>query len=385
MAAAHGGGPAGEPGFEIEAAVKLLARSQGLDYVPLPDGSHIALDDAGPAAQAVAASDHLFAPVKLEILARLVHGPEAYRPAEEHLVTIARSLVQTDAPDQDAVIDQVMHQIEGSQPGWEPFSRTMPASLDDEPVPLREEPAGVGPEPAVLREVLALSADAAARVDVAEGLEFVHWLVHDVAATTMVFSPMCEAEGTNVEGKPAVSIATTAVTKDPIAKFRSLIDPREWPLCELQGRFFRSMTQVTPPQPPPPLLTSPDRGWSATFCEEVDFSYGINPTRDSGMRTNLAFVFFEERAGVGARAPLTTVGSTFDFVSSEDGKIQVDRGYLLLEELASIDRRRMTTLKQLHFGDRPDPGAELCSFWSLAQALISLSCPDSHRPIEERP
>jgi hypothetical protein len=70
------------------------------------------------------------------------------------------------------------------------------------------------------------------------------------------------------------------------------------------------------------------------------------------------------------------VGCTYDLRESIDGKITVDQGYVLVEDVpvAGGALRRIRTLKEVHFaaGDL-EPG-EVCPVWGPAAMLIQWAC-----------
>ena len=68
-------------------------------------------------------------------------------------------------------------------------------------------------------------------------------------------------------------------------------------------------------------------------------------------------------------------GSTYDYHFSQDGKISVDQGYLLVEDLApDVDVRRYRTQKLVHMTAGDPPAPEVCEFWSLAVGMIQHGC-----------
>ena len=163
---------------------------------------------------------------------------------------------------------------------------------------------------------------------------------------------------------PALSIATTAWSDRPLRDLKKVVDPFEWPKCRLQHVFFRSMTGLGQGVG----LDAPDQGgWRQTLREVVDFSFGLGWQT---FTTDLDFVYFESP---------TRVGCTYDRNSSLGNQITVDQGYLLAEDLGA--RRRVRTLKQVHFAAGDIPSVFVCPFWGPATSAIAWAC----LPSEEQP
>ena len=193
-------------------------------------------------------------------------------------------------------------------------------------------------------------------------------LTSELAGASVIVSPTCEATTKMVADSPALSLKTTIRTLDPLADVELMADPRNWPRCSPQSTFFKSMNLVAPTAPPPPALTGPDVGWSATLREVVDFGFGIIPSLKT---TDLDVVFFREEYATGC---------TYDLNHSFGDEIVVDQGYVLTEDLRSLDLRRTTTLKQVYLRSRPPPG-NVCRLWSMAHGMISSSCMLQQRPV----
>ncbi len=344
-----------DPAEEALAVVSLIGRSLGFDVLPLPRGG------SGPptlpvevAANVVAEATSVSAPAKLEVLAQLTRKGFP-RPVLE---PIAVSLVRPDldAGAHAAAVEELWNRVRGSRPGTDPLGRKMsdlvPPTVDDhstqvEAPPSPQDLAGGPPQPRI------------------EPATFVRMLVHDLQETSLSVVPRCDAKTRNVGGNPALSLATTAASSRDLSDLKSLVDPREWPRCPIQSVFFKSMNFVVPAAPPPPPLGVPDdNGWSATLQEVVDFSFGLDPEGSSRLMTDLDFVYFDTPSAAGA---------TYDLNRSVDEEILVDRGYLLIENLASLGVRRTTTLKEVYFKNRAQPPL-VCTLWSTAQALIGSSC-----------
>ena len=185
--------------------------------------------------------------------------------------------------------------------------------------------------------------------------------------------PQCQAGATAVGGIPALNIATQAVSAKPLGAFEENVDPRAWPKCWLQSRFFKEMTDTGTPAPAP-SFPSDEPGWKKILLEVVDFGALVPSKTDQSVYTELEFVFFfpSDPAQVGDRA---RGGCTYDLHHSRDGKILVDQGYLLAEDLQpKEDARRFRTLKTVHFTAGDPPAEEVCAFWSLAAGMILQGC-----------
>jgi hypothetical protein len=59
---------------------------------------------------------------------------------------------------------------------------------------------------------------------------------------------------------------------------------------------------------------------------------------------------------------------------SVDNRITVDQGYLLAEDLPIRGRRRIKTLKQVHFAAGNVPVFIVCPVWSITMAALAWSC-----------
>ena len=195
-------------------------------------------------------------------------------------------------------------------------------------------------------------------------------LVRGVEETRVMVEPHCQATTEMVQRRPALSLTTTVETADRrLRDLSSVPDPLTWHLCHPQSMFLRQLTQIDPPLPPPTALREPETGWKARVHEVVDFSYGLNPLGTSVMKTDLDFVYFQTG---------TAVGCTYDLHHSTRHRIEVDRGYVLVEDLRSRDVRRTTTQKQVYFRSRPQFG-DVCEFWSMAHGFLNTSC-STRRP-----
>lgn len=321
------GVPVPDPSVEAKAVVSLVGRSLGFDTLPLAGGGPGApLMSVEEAVGWVAGAGSVSASAKLELLGHLSRSALPRSALEPIAVSLVRPDLQHDDP--AALVDEILDRVYAAAPGEDPLGRNASELLPD-------------------------------------GDDLLRSLVHDLQITSLSVVPRCQATSEMIGGNLAISLATVVKSHRSLGELSALVDPREWPRCPLQAVFFKRMDLVVPAAPPPPSLVAPDAGWSARLSEVVDFSFGLDPTGDSLTTTELDFVYFETAL---------SVGCTYDLGRSVDAKILVDRGYILVEDLASLGVRRTTTLKQVSFANRPQPGSEVCRFWSLAQALVGSSC-----------
>jgi hypothetical protein len=206
-------------------------------------------------------------------------------------------------------------------------------------------------------------------------------LVPDIQSTVLSTWPRCTADTTTVGGMQALDVVTEAVTRTPIADFRSIVDPERWPDCWLQRSFFKAVERVDPAPPARALATAvPDAGWHATVLETVDFGWGLGPP--DLMHTPLDVVFFfNDPPGEGALA--TIGGCTYDIVDGDagralgwDGRIVVDSGFLLVESVVFEGETyaRYRTEKRVRFATGAQDPGQVCQFWSLAAGLVMQGC-----------
>lgn len=331
---------------ETLAALSLIGRSLGFDHFPLPNSRARppALLDVDTALSALGDAECSIPPaVKLNLL---THVPRSF--GGEPLRSVVASLIDShvehgDVGTGDSVGD-LLEVIYSTPPGQDCFHRRKPR-------PTREATADedTPPVPPALLDAL----------------------VQNVRETSVVVSPACQATTEIIDGVGALSLSTTTLSRQPLADLVSMTDPLFWPECHPQSLFFKEMDLVKPARPPLPRLPAPDRGWSARLREVVDFSYGLDPSGSSEMETVLDFVHFESD---------TAFGCTYDLHESRGKEILVDRGFVMVEDLKSLDRRRTTTLKQVYFRNRPQPG-DVCRFWSLAHGMASSSCSTQLRSV----
>jgi hypothetical protein len=327
---------------ELHALFTLLGRTLGFDAPPLPSGTPDpdALMQTGAAIEALAHAQYVPAPQRLELLARMTYAQRSQSAtatfSNDEINQLAASVMGegSNADDRATLIARLGQ--------WAPTTEPLGRSTIDASEP--------DPELAQLLEKLDL----------------------DVTSTAVTYLPQCAASVSTVGGVPALSIVTQAITSKPLAAFESIVDPRRWPQCPLQQDFFREMTELPTPPTPPPFAR--DTGWKKVIREVVDFSALSPSPTDQTMRTQLEFVYFfppdPNQPGDHARG-----GCTYDLYHSEDDKIQVDEGYLLVEDLRpTADKRRYRTLKMVHFRDGDAPAENVCMFWSLAAGMILQGC-----------
>lgn len=305
------------------AALSLIGRSLGYDSFPLPrrGSPGASLLDVPTAVAGVCRS--LDAPRKLNLLSHC--SPRVDKDAFE---PIARSLIRDDLDgDPEPYKTDLLDRARGARPGADPYGRRLGSPVD------------------------ASAGDA---------------LVQEARDTLVTVAPTCTATTQIIGGVPALSLSTTVISRQPFDQARAMTDPLFWDDCPPQSDFFKEMKVLEGPTP----LPYPDRGWRARILEVVDFSYGRDPSGDAKMSTELDFVFFESEFAAGC---------TYDLHRSHDREILVDRGFVMTENLRSIDLRRTTTLKQVYFRTRSNPG-DVCRFWSLAHAMVSTSCSTQRQP-----
>ena len=204
----------------------------------------------------------------------------------------------------------------------------------------------------------------------------VRTLRSDIQETLLRMDTDCKATTTTAAGVPALNIVTECVTLKPLADFRTIVDPLEWPKCWLESTFFKAMDLVPPPPPLPSTLGQPDDGWQAVVLETVDFGFGFGGGPSGEVRTQLDFVYFFNPA---PRSPAQgpAAGCTYDLNHSIDGKILVDQGYLLAEDLRHPiggSYRRYATQKEVRFVSGTPSADDVCDFWSVATGLIKQWC-----------
>jgi hypothetical protein len=355
---------------EIKSFVGALARLNDFEELPRAFEDPPTTDEGLPAAPPPAAplptladafdgmtnAQHIPAPTRLELLARLVQAEarrgESLLP-ETSMRKWAESLVDPEATETNApgestadAADRLISKLRS-------------------PKDPRQDPLG--------RSVSDLG-------QLARPSDVVNTLLPKIQSTVLITLPRCAATTFDVGGLQALDIVTEAVSRRPLAEFRSIVDPQQWPKCWLQRSFFNAVERIDPAPPARALATAkPDDGWRATVLETVDFGMGFGPP--NLIRTPLEVVFFfNDPPGKGALAAVG--GCTYDMVDGDprafggDGRIVVDSGFLLVEAVVFEGETyaRYRTEKRVRFATGiPDPG-RLCQLWSLAAGLIMQGC-----------
>lgn len=281
----------------------------------------------------IAASARLSGTAKLHLLAHLKRDGQS----DDSLRPLAQSLLTVDDPaERNAVTSLLLARI--GDRGGDPLGR----SADHLPV------NGELP-PAVARD------DDLARI--------LHNVVPDVNQHVLMTTPRCEATHETIAGKPALYIQTSGYSTAPLEHFRTMVDPLQWPKCPAQSAFFRKME----PQGDLEELQIPSqRGWRGIIRETVDFALGFDQD-DYTMVTDLDMMYYEAA---------DSIGCTYQFHRSEDGKINFDEGFLLVQDLTFRDIRQISTLKAVWFTEpqQNTPVPLVCPVWSAANGAIVTEC-----------
>ena len=191
----------------------------------------------------------------------------------------------------------------------------------------------------------------------------------DLQSVVMTVLPKCRETTTYMDGIPALNIVTDVRTSMSLAEFYGIVNPFEWPQCWLESQFFKGMDLIPAGVRLGPIAPPDEEGWQATLLETVDFSFGFGQPQEA--RTELDFVFFFNRPS--ATRQFGCAGATYDFNKSRDGKISVDQGFLLVEQLGE-NVCRYRTQKLVHMNTPTPPDDDVCAFWSVAVGLIQQGC-----------
>ena len=121
---------------------------------------------------------------------------------------------------------------------------------------------------------------------------------------------------------------------------------------------------------------SPTTGGTRSVLETVDFGFAFGGGPSGEVRTLLDFVYFFNLA---PRSPAQgpAAGCTYDLNQSMDGKILVDQGFLLAQDLnlpTGGSYRRYETQKEVRFVSGTPRADDVCDFWSVATGLIKQWC-----------
>jgi hypothetical protein len=350
---------------EIKSFVGVLARLNDFEALPrafeeVPRGDEEQpLEPLPPLSAAfdnMSSAQQIPAPARLELLARVVqaearHG-EPLLP-ETSMRKWAASLVDPEATETNAPGESIGDAAD-----------KLIAKLRS-PTEPRQDPLG--------RSVSDLG-------QLARPSDVVNTLLPKIQSTVLITLPRCAAATVDVGGLQALDIVTEAVSRRPIADFRSIVDPEQWPKCWLQRSFFKEVARVDPAPPARALATAtPDDGWRATVLETVDFGLGFGPPNLISTPLEVVF-FFNHPPAEGALASVG--GCTYDMVEGDpgelggDGRIVVDSGFLLVESVVFEGETytRYRTEKRVRFATGIPDAGRVCQFWSLAAGLIMQGC-----------
>lgn len=154
-------------------------------------------------------------------------------------------------------------------------------------------------------------------------------LPHEEAA--FVGEDVCTVRSVVTGGLGATWIFSELETDAPLEKVAEWVDPRNWP--RRGPMLFKGMELIGSERPvslPPPG----DVHWHAIFREEVQLVQRV--------RTLLHCDYWQESG--------RAAGMTYDLTLSLDDEIDVDRGFLLVNDLGPV--RRVKALKIVGFKDR---------------------------------
>jgi len=359
---------------EARALVGILSALSGLAEVSsvTPGGAPTVPMPLDQSVSVLSSAEHLPGPVRLELVARLMHAERnesaALRGNDVDLGAAVRSLMNPDSDAEPGLGSDLANALSHWVPGTEPLGRTSVEALEHFPLGAKLRP--------------------------------------EIACSALVVRPGCGAVSTSVKGIQALSIVTDLYTCKEFDDFGEVVNPLHWHDCWLESLFFRSVEVVpgTPDADTPP----PDHGgWRRTLLETVDFSLGTAPDDSQCLKTVLDVTYFWNAAekgvtggtkgsapqltfGPGApvagavagvpaaptvtRSPVAAAGCTYDLVSSVDDAILVDQGYLLVEDIPGTHTRRYRTQKEVCFASGNLPPGSVCSFWSLATGMIMQGC-----------
>jgi hypothetical protein len=350
---------------EIRSFVGALGRLNGFDELPQVDEGQQTepLPTLVEAFDGLTNAQHLPAPARLELLARLVQAEDQQGGPllpDTNMRRWAASLVDADAADANANLTQG----QAADTLMEALRQQTDRSLD----PLGRSVKDLG--------------------QLAEPSGVATTLLPDIRSTILNTWPRCEASTTDVDGVQALDIVTEAISRRPLDQFQRIVNPEKWRECWLQRSFFTGMKRVDPRPPARALATGkPDNGWRATVLETVDFGMGLVAPNPISTPLEVVF-FFNDPPADGALARVG--GCTYDMVAGGlgrelgwDGRIVVDSGFLLAESVDFEEHTytRYRTEKRVRFATGfPKPG-RVCQFWSLAAGLIMQGCAHS----EEEP
>ncbi|HLU52606.1 MAG TPA: hypothetical protein VK011_03325 [Acidimicrobiia bacterium] len=165
---------------------------------------------------------------------------------------------------------------------------------------------------------------------------------HHVAA--FIGENVCHIRRVEVNGLPATWIFSEFETDAPFDGVANWVDPRNWP--QRGPMLFKKMDLVGSATPTPIAALSEDH-WHGVFHEQVQLIDRVD--------TLLHCDYWEDGE---------SAGMTYDLAISLDNALEVDRGFLLVNDLG--DMRRVKALKIVGFTDRRwDRTAQLvCPYWT---------------------
>jgi hypothetical protein len=163
--------------------------------------------------------------------------------------------------------------------------------------------------------------------------------------SAFVGEDVCEVRTVRTGGLEATWLFSEFETDAPFAQVADWVDPRNWPR---RGPLLFKAMELVGAQQAVTLGPPGDVHWHAVFREEVQLVQRVN--------TLLHCDFWQD----GDRA----AGMTYDLSLSVDNEIDVDRGFLLVNDLGPV--RRVKALKIVGFtqGIWDDVAAMVCPFWT---------------------
>jgi hypothetical protein len=164
------------------------------------------------------------------------------------------------------------------------------------------------------------------------------------ALVAFIGRDVCTTRTVRVGGLTATWIFSEFETDAPFDQVADWVDPRNWPT---RGPMLFKRMDVVGGRPTV-IGTLGDNHWHGVFHEEVQLVKRLH---------TLLHCDYWESAGRSA-------GMTYELDVSLDGEINVDRGFLLVNDLAGV--RRVKALKIVGFtADEWNPVAQLvCPFWT---------------------
>jgi len=165
---------------------------------------------------------------------------------------------------------------------------------------------------------------------------------HEVA---FIGEDVCTTRRVDVGGLSATWVFSEFETDAPFGQIADWVDPRSWPA---RGPMMFKRMDLVGASAPIPISDMGDDHWHGVFHEEVQLVSRLN--------TLLHCDYW--------RAGSTTAGMTYKLDLSLDNEIDVDRGFLLVNDLGPV--RRVKALKIVGFStDLWDGVATMvCPFWT---------------------